>query len=102
MGNMAIHVQGIRVRSAPEDEGSLRPCSEPVVNSDMTAELQSLSAPLYYMLVMMLSDQTLEIVRNSPEGNGAEVWRKLLWEYELALVSDTERCCNITTEATIW
>ena len=56
--------------------------SEPVVNSDMTAELQSLSTQLYYMLVMMLSDQALEIVRNSPEGIGAEVWRKLLWEYE--------------------
>ena len=24
-------------------------------------------------------------VRNSPEGNGAEVWRKLLWEYELGV-----------------
>ena len=34
------------------------------------------------MLVMMLSDQALEIGRNSPEGVGAEVWRKLLWEYE--------------------
>ena len=30
----------------------------------------------------MLSDQALEFVRNSPEGIGAEVWRKLLWEYE--------------------
>ena len=30
----------------------------------------------------MLSDQAQEIVRNSPEGIGAEVWRKLLWEYE--------------------
>ena len=59
--------------------------SDPVVNSDMTAELQSLSTQLYYMLVMMLSDQALEIVRNSPEGNGAEVWRKLLWEYELGV-----------------
>ena len=66
----------------------------PWVNSDMTAELQSLSTQLYYILVMMLSDQALEIVRNSPEGNGAEVWRKLLWQYELVLVSDTERCCN--------
>ena len=37
---------------------------------------------MYYMLVMMLSDQALEIVRNSPEGVGAEVWRKLLWESE--------------------
>ena len=55
---------------------------EAVVNSDMTAELQSLSTQLFYMLVMMLSDQALEIVRNSPEGVGAEVWRQLLWEYE--------------------
>ena len=30
----------------------------------------------------MLSDRALEIVRNSPEGVGAEVWRKLPWEYE--------------------
>ena len=55
---------------------------EAVVNSDMIAELQSRSTQLYYMLVMMLSDQALVIVRNSSEGNGAEVWRKLLWEYE--------------------
>ena len=56
--------------------------SDPAVNTDMTAELQSLSTQLYYMLVMMFSDQALEIVRNSPEGVGAEEWRKLLWEYE--------------------
>ena len=56
--------------------------SDPVVNGDMTAELQSLSTQLYHMPVMMLSDQALEIVRNSPEGVGAEMWRKLLWEYE--------------------
>ena len=48
----------------------------------MTAEMQSLSTQLCFMLVMMLSDQALEIVRNSPEEVGAEVWRKLLWEYE--------------------
>ena len=53
-----------------------------MVNSDMTAELQSPSTQLYYMLVMMLGDQTLESVRNSSEGNGAEVWHKLLWKYE--------------------
>ena len=53
-----------------------------VVNSDMTAELQSPSTQLYFVLVMMLSDQALEIVRNSPEGTGAEVWRRLLWEFE--------------------
>ena len=38
------------------------------------------------MLVMMLSDQAQEIVRNFPEGIGAEVWRKLLWEDEPGVV----------------
>ena len=56
--------------------------ADPDNASDITGELQSLSTQLYYMLVMMLSDQAQEIVRNSPEGIGAEVWRKLLWEYE--------------------
>ena len=56
--------------------------ADPVNASDITGELQSLSTQLYYMLVMMLSDQAQGIVRNSPEGIGAEVWRKLLWEYE--------------------
>ena len=37
------------------------------------------------MLVMMLSDQALEIVRNSLKGVGAEARRKLLWEYELGV-----------------
>ena len=59
-------------------ELATRKGSDPVVNSDMTVELQSWSTQLYYMPVMMLSDQALEIVRNSPEGVGAEVWRKLL------------------------
>ena len=63
-------------------EIATRKGSDPVINSDMNVELQSLSTQLNYMLVMMLSDQALEIVRNSPEGVGAEVWRKLLWEYE--------------------
>ena len=63
-------------------ELATRKGSGAVVNSEVTVELQSLSTQLYYMLVMMLSDQALEIVRNSPEGVGAEVWRKLLWEYE--------------------
>ena len=56
--------------------------SDLVANCDMPAELQSLSTQMYYMLVMMFSGQALEIVRNSLEGVGAEVWRKLLWEYE--------------------
>ena len=45
-------------------EFATRKGSDPVINSDMTVELQSLSTQ-YYMLVMMLSDQALEIVRNS-------------------------------------
>ena len=52
-----------------------------MIISDMTVE-RSLTTLLYYMLMKMLSDQALEIVRNSPEGVGAEVWRKLLWENE--------------------
>ena len=63
-------------------ELATRKGSDLVINSDMTVELQSLSTKLYYMLVMMLSDQALEIVRNSPQGVGAEVWRKLLLKYE--------------------
>ena len=85
MDNLAIHVQGIRVCSAKMKEVfdlAKRKGADPVNASDITGELQSLSTQLYYVLVMMLSDQAQEIVRNSPEGIGAEVWRKLLWEYE--------------------
>ena len=63
-------------------ELATRKGSDLVINSDMTVELQSLSTQLYYMLVMMLSDQALAIVRNAPERVGAAAWRKLLWEYE--------------------
>ena len=68
--------------------------SEAVVNSDMTAELQSLSTQLYYMLVMMLSNQAVE--------NCSELFRRE-WCRNVAqvglgvragLVSGTERCCN--------
>ena len=58
-------------------ELATRKGSDPVINSDMTVELQSLSTQLYHMLVVMLSDQAPEIVRNSPERVGAEVWRRL-------------------------
>ena len=63
-------------------ELATRKGSDPVINSDMTVEMQSLSTQLYHMLVMMLSDQALEIVRNSLEKVGAEVWRKFVWRYE--------------------
>ena len=58
---------------------------DPIANSDMSKELQALSAQLYHVLVMMLNDQALETVRNSPEGVEAEVWRELLCEYELGV-----------------
>ena len=61
MDNLAIHVHGVCVCDARKNEICVR------VN---------------YKLVMMLSDQALDIVRNSPEGVGAEVRRKLPWEYE--------------------
>ena len=45
--------------------------SDPVISSDMTVELQPLSTQMGYMLVVSLSDQAQERVRNSPECNGA-------------------------------
>ena len=78
MDNVAIHVQGVRVCSAPK-------MKEDFDFVTRKTELQSLSTLPYYMLVMMLNDQDLEIVGNSPEGIGAEVWRKLLWEHELGV-----------------
>ena len=45
--------------------------SDPEISSDMTVELQSLSTQMGYMLVVSLSDQAQERVRNSPECNGA-------------------------------
>ena len=59
--------------------------ADPVSASVIAGELQSLSTQLYYMSVMMLSDHAQEIVRNSFEGIGAEVWRKLLWKCELGV-----------------
>ena len=76
--------------------------SEAVVDSDMTAELQSLSTQLYYMLVMMLSEQALEIVRNTSKGNGGRVWRKLFWELRAKCWYQIRNNVAITVEATIW
>ena len=68
--------------------------SEPVVNSDMTAELQSQSKQLHYMLVMIPSYQVLEIVRMGVAyvalGIRAGCW------YQIR--SDVA----VTAEATIW
>ena len=45
--------------------------SDPVISSDMTVELQPLSAQMGYMHVLSLSDQAEERVPNCPECNGA-------------------------------
>ena len=52
-------------------ELATRKGSDPVVNSDMKVELQTLSTQMGYMLVVSISDQAKERVRNSPECNGA-------------------------------
>ena len=79
MDNLAIHDQGVCVCDARKNCRRVRVSdSDLVINSDMTVELQSLST----QLCLMLSDQALEIVRNSLEGVGAKVRRKLLWQYE--------------------
>ena len=44
----------------------------------MSLELRTLSTEMYFMLVMMLNEPVFEIDRNSLEGVGAEVWRKLV------------------------
>ena len=45
--------------------------SDPMVSSDMTVELRTLSTQMGCMLVVGLSDQAREKVLNSPECNGA-------------------------------
>ena len=55
------------VNRGTADEGT---GSDPVISSDMTVELQSLSTQMGYMLVESLSGQAQEKVRNSPECNG--------------------------------
>ena len=74
-------------------ELTTRKGSDPVINSDMTVELQSLSTQLYYMLVMTLSDQALVIVLNSKE-LVKECGASCSGSTNLALVSGTEQCCN--------
>ena len=64
MDNLAIHVHGVCVCDARKNERCVRVSDTERFGSC----LQSLSTQLYYVLVMMLSDQALEIVRNSPAG----------------------------------
>ena len=98
MDNMAIHVQGIRVRAHPKMKEvfdlATRKGPDAVVNGDMTADLQSLSTQMYYMLVMMLSDQALEIVLNPSEGTVQKCGASCFGSTSQVLVSGMERCFN--------
>ena len=69
------------MRHARQDEGCFgdkEKGSDPITNNDMYLELRTLSTEMYFMLVMMLNEHAFEIDRNSLEGLGAEVWRKLV------------------------
>lgn len=48
----------------------------------MDEQKTTLSRQLYYMLVMLTSDDAQSLVGNVDQGNGAEAWRRLCWEYE--------------------
>ena len=84
MNDIAVYLLGVRMRRARQDVFDLatQRGPRPITNNDMSQELQILRTQLYYMLVMLLNGQALEIVRNSLEGVGPEVWRTLLWVYE--------------------
>ena len=55
---------------------------QPADHSQMSDEERRTSTQLYYMLVLLCKDRALDSVRNAPEGNGAEAWRRLMWEFE--------------------
>ncbi len=45
-------------------------------------ETTNLSKQLYYMMVMLTSDDAHRLLSNVENGNGDEEWRRLCWEYE--------------------
>ena len=53
-----------------------------IITAALTPEETQLSTQLFYMLVLLSKDRALALIRNCPENNGAEVWRRLVWEFE--------------------
>ena len=49
---------------------------------DLDEVTLTLSRQLYYMLVMLTTDDAQRLIGNVEQGNGAEAWRRLCWEYE--------------------
>lgn len=51
--------------------------NQPVDTDELDIQTMSLSRQLYYMLVMVTTDDASRIIRNVDAGNGAEAWRRL-------------------------
>ena len=73
----AAHPKMQEVFQKAESMGSVQ-----IFVTDLDAEMNALSRQLYYMLVMLTTDDAHRMLSNVPQGNGAEAWRRLCWEYE--------------------
>ena len=69
--------------------------ADPVNASDITGESQSLSTQLYYMLVMMLSDQGQRLFGTLLKVLVQKCGASYFGNTNLEWVSDTEQCCNL-------
>ena len=58
-----------------------------VQNSRMTTEGQERSRQMYYILILLLEGQALQVVKALPSGEGYRVWRTLQERYEPAMPS---------------
>lgn len=74
---MAVHPDRAMLFKAAEAQGS-----NPIDPTSLGPRQRALSTPLYYMLVRLTTDDALWIVKTVTPGHGAEVWRRICWEYE--------------------
>ena len=49
---------------------------------DLDEHTTALSRQLHHMLVMLTTEDANTLISNVEQGNGAEAWRRLCWEYE--------------------
>ena len=73
----AAHVQMPALFRQAESMGGQR-----IDVHDLDEPTTALSRQLYYMLVMLTTDDAHRMMANVEQGNGAEAWRRLCWEYE--------------------
>ena len=57
----------------------------------MTPSDAAHSTNLYYILSLLTDAEALDIVQNSPESNGLEVWRRMVSRWEPKAPSRKER-----------